>query len=516
MNHPFVSLSFVARSMMIWGPLLSPILCPIVGPIVGMSLAIPQAQAAELLTMNGFLTQVKEQNSGVKGALLSSQASQLRSEEGNLLLAPTVYSNLQYTQDSRISQITLLGYDSLVTKTFSFGVSQLTRFGLQAKLHYDVTSMYYNNPVSLVSIAGLNFAPQSFANASPVLELTQSLWSNSWGASTRANQEHLEAQALSSSYNASYQAKSGLSHAEITYWNLALARQIVSVQSEALDRAKKIYDWSIRRVRLHLADPSDALQAEALMQVRELDLTSAHNQVRSASRDFNSARSIDSDSVEEKLEPISPHQIEDLKIPKRAVLRDDVKAALESEKAALATATISLERDAPTLDVFTTLSLNGQPSSSEGIPRGYIGYQNVSDTVGPSFSFNRPSVTVGLKFSVPLDLSTVSKARDGWRKEKIAAEMLYDRKLFEQEESWKNLNETLSETRDHLRLSRKLEMIQASKLNAERIRLRQGRTTTYQVLLFEQDYLQAQLGRIRDQASVLTLIAQMKLFGETL
>ena len=142
--------------------------------------------------------------------------------------------------------------------------------------------------------------------------------------------------------------------------------------------------------------------------------------------------------------------------------------------------------------------------------------QDISDAMGSLSTFNRPTYVIGLKFSVPLDLDTTSKSRDGWRKEKIAAELTYDRKLFEQEENWKDLNETLSEARKHLELSRKLEVIQESKLNAERARLQHGRTTTYQVLLFEQDFLQAQLGRIRDQANVLNIIAQMKLFGETL
>jgi len=55
------------------------------------------------------------------------------------------------------------------------------------------------------------------------------------------------------------------------------------------------------------------------------------------------------------------------------------------------------------------------------------------------------------------------------------------------------LNESFSEAKVQLDLAQKLENIQRMKLDAERNRLHQGRTVTYQVLLFEQDYLVAEL-----------------------
>ena len=156
------------------------------------SLGVSSAQGAEQLSLSSYLIQVKEGNTGVKGAVLSAQGGQLRSEEGTLLLAPTVYSNLQYSRDGKLSQITLLGYSSLDTQNYSLGVSQLTTFGLQAKLHYDILYQSYDNPYTPPSLTGFNI-PTSFANASPILELTQNLWSNAFGASTRATQVQLVA-----------------------------------------------------------------------------------------------------------------------------------------------------------------------------------------------------------------------------------------------------------------------------------------------------------------------------------
>ncbi len=482
-----------------------------------MFLLLPIAQASDFLKLEDYLAQVKHEHLGFQGSMARSQGGELRSQEGKTLLAPTAFTQIQYTQDGRITPGSFIGYDHQKIKTFSFGVSQLTSFGLQAKLHYDIVSQSYIRPVLLFPGFDLNssFIRTSSAYASPVLELTQSLWSNGWGSSTRATQEQIESQALASSYNARFAARSELTQAEIYYWNLALARQNVFVQTEALDRAQKIYSWSVRRVKLHLADQSDAMQAEALLQTRELDLMTAKDLARNAARSFNSLRHLDSDDVKEILATLDAQTLKSIELPTRASMRDDVKAAEQNTKSAIAAAKIAIEKNKPTLDVFANLTLNGQPSSSLGVLNGYLPYTDLSDAMSSSFSFNRPTAAVGLKFSLPLDLSTLSKSQKGWQQERQAAELLLDQKLFEQEQAWKELQQSLNETRKRLIISQKLEVIQESKLKNERKRLQSGRTTTYQVLLFEEDFLLSQLGRIREQAKLLTLIAQMKLFGES-
>ena len=465
----------------------------------------PLAFARAPLTLDLYLDQVRKNNSGVQGTLTLTEAADLRSNEAKLLLAPTIFLNAQYTSDAKITPFTFFSYDSLTTKSLSLGVSQLTTFGLQAKLHYDILSQYYTNP-NFGPFGGSGLIMPSYANAAPVLELTQNLWSNGFGRSTRASQTLHEAQVMSGSYMARFQTKSSLSDAERSYWRLALARQTVAVQQGAVERAEKMYQWNSKRARLQLADQSDAMQSEAALKSRELDLNTAEIEEKAAARAFNSARNIQSDRVEEEVSIITPEMTEKLRPPQRALLRDDTKSAQETLRASIANSEVALELDSPTLDLFANLSLNGQS--------GGQAYTDVSNSIGPSFSFNRPTQTIGLRFSVPIDFSITANAREGWRKEKGAAELNYDRKVFEQEVRWKELNENLEETQSHLILSQKLELLQKNKLEYERNRLQHGRTTTYQVLLFEQDYLLSQLIRLRDQATILNVIAQMKVFGE--
>ena len=87
------------------------------------------------------------------------------------------------------------------------------------------------------------------------------------------------------------------------------------------------------------------------------------------------------------------------------------------------------------------------------------------------------------------------------------------KKRFDQETAWHDLKDRYQQHLEMLGLYEKLEKIQLSKLEHERRRRSQGRTTTQQVLYFELDYEQAQLSRLRAMSEMLQLIAQMKLYG---
>ncbi|HAN03948.1 MAG TPA: TolC family protein, partial [Elusimicrobia bacterium] len=61
-------------------------------------------------------------------------------------------------------------------------------------------------------------------------------------------------------------------------------------------------------------------------------------------------------------------------------------------------------------------------------------------------------------------------------------------------------------------LSYTIEEAQRAKLEYEKQRLKEGRTTTYQVLTFEQDYTNAQYTRVSAAAQVLSTLANLKLY----
>jgi outer membrane protein TolC len=471
-------------------------------PIV-LLLTGANAPAADKLSIDQYLDQVKKGNQGYRGQRESSEGAELRSEEGSLLLAPTIFGNGTFKQDSAYQQIQFSAFDYLRTPSVSLGISKLTTFGLQARLTYSVFAQYYINPIPGTLTFGGPVIDLSapFYTAALTLEVTQSIWSNGFGRGTRANQELLEAQALASHWANSYQAQATLVQAEIAYWTLGLARRAVRIQQDAHDRAEKLYEWNQRRARLQLGDRADALQAEARLQSTTLELQGAQDAERSAARAFNTARGTPSEEVSETLVEIDDQALAKLSAPKRAEFREDVLAAREQQRAASASATLALERDSPTLEIFGALTLYGQGT-------------DLSQALGNSLTPRRQGHTAGVRFSAPLNIGATLRSREGWSKERDAADLVYQRKVFEQDRDWIDLNTKLADARKRLSRSTELERLQRAKLDYERDRLNRGRTTTFQVLQFEQEYLGAEYARLRDQVSILSILAQLKLYGE--
>lgn len=478
-------------------------------------LASGLAHAAEgtSLPLNEYLSQVRQGNTGTQGAVEAASAQKQRSNEGELLLAPTAFANIQYSHDGKPQIIPLTTYSFQDIWQYSLGVSKTTTFGLTAKLSTNMYLINYTNPSSFFSyfaadpyLAAIAAAPAypGTVNFTNQIELTQSLWGNGFGATTRANQDLTEAQALSQSYGNRYTARSQLVDAENAYWKLATARQAVELTLANLDRAQKTYDWNVRRVHLQLADESDALQSQAQLEARKLEYQTAQDNEVIAARAFNTARGVPSDAVAERLAPLTPETILAMQAPKRAEYRDDVKAAQEQSRATVASDTIARERAKPTFDLFGTAGLNGQSISDVA-----YAYQQAVST-------DHPTITVGLRFQAPLDLGTASATRAAYTREEAAADLTYQRKVFEQEQGWKDLVDRLNQSRRRLQLSVNLEKVQQAKLYRERERYNTGRTTVFQVLTFETDFAQSELNRLTAQSDVLGILTQMKLYGEEL
>ena len=108
---------------------------------------------------------------------------------------------------------------------------------------------------------------------------------------------------------------------------------------------------------------------------------------------------------------------------------------------------------------------------------------------------------------MPLDLGTLSDTRGGYSREAEGATLTFQRRVYEQERDWADLSSKFSDSKRRYQLPAGMESVQKEKYEHERDRLSRGRTVTFQVLQFEQDYRNAQLSRIRAQADVLMLVA---------
>lgn len=456
-------------------------------------------RAETTLTLTGYLRQVEAKNDALLGAEGASRGAELRAEEARLAYSPNLFAHSSYTLDKSPTSA-FITRDSQSTKFYQLGVSQGTGFGLTGRLYYnlyDIETKNPNNPL-FFNEGG------TYWEGKPYIELTQSLWRNGFGSETRAQVELGEANAQATSHSEGYRATLIRTEAERTYWRLAAARLMVRAQRDNLARAEKIRSYQNRRAKLELADRSDFLQSVAAVDLRSLDLQTALDEERIAARAFNLARGIDSDEVKEELQEMRSETILRADPPVRAKEREDVSAARAQVRAAQASARLGLERQNPTLEVYANANLDGRD-------------RRFDPAWSESFRAKHSTTTVGVRFSVPLNAGLLSDARKGYRAEIDAADHNLQRRLLEQESDWKDLSRRLTEAKSRLELALKVEEAQRLKAAHERNRQERGRTTTYQVLMFEQDFALAQTARIRAQFDVLNVLALMKAYGaETL
>lgn len=464
-------------------------------PFPERTIAQTKTSGEARLSLDGYLRQVRDSHSGLKASLAASTAASNRTREAELVTSPFIFANSQLISDETPPLNPAFQGDKTVLQNYSLGVGQQTPFGLQARLSYNLayTSLHGVNPTYITE--------PSFYIGKPTLELQQSLWRNFLGSETRATRDLLESQSHAADYSERFRTKTMLAEAEGNYWRLALSREIVAIQKDNLQRTKKIREWNARRVSLNLADQSDLLQAEALLQLRQLDLERALDQERAAARSFNSLRGNETDQVADALNLPTPAETAQLAAPQRNALREDVQAAQEAMRTAKASAKLLAEKYRPKLDLLAGLSLNGRDASFGG-------------TTGKLAATDHPTMSAGLQFSVALNFPALKKMSQSAEKETEAATLRYDRKVFEEELEWKELLKRLDETKRQLELAATIEKAQSKKAERERQRLHTGRTTTFQALMFEQDYGAAQLLRVQAEGEALQILTQMKLFGD--
>jgi outer membrane protein TolC len=456
-----------------------------------------RAQAEPVLTLDGYIQQVRARNHAYQGSVETREGSIGRAREADLVTSPSLFSTFEYISDSKLPVLPSFAYDSVNTDHFTLGVSEQFDFGLKSRLYYAYDYTKYVN-ATIPGVTSLDPAFFSPRDARPVLELSLPVLGGGFGRTIRAQKEALVAQSRADEYTAENQTREILVQAETAYWALAVNRELVDIQERAVKEAQATYDYNDRKVKRNLAESSDLLQSEAALENAKLSLKAAHDNERSAARQFNTVRNAPVDAVPEALAPIDWDAFERNVVPKvMPGNRADVEAASAQSQAAQATAKVAVENDKPTLELYGSYALNGRS------------YQSLSDTLSNSFDSGRPTSIVGVRFNMPLNFVAQSEARHGAERQSLGADLRYQQTLADQTQQWNDLINRLHDAQDQYHYARVIENVQKKKLENEKLQLRRGRSTTFQVLQFEQDYTNSQLVRARAGAQALDLRSQL-------
>ena len=463
--------------------------------LLGYFLLIFLSNNCFALSLEEYLAQTKEKNLGYVASQTSSKSSSLLSQKAFLLTSPNFFAEAQTGFEKQNQAIAFVRYKKLETQNYSIGIEKDFAFGLSSKFYYNVNRSFYQG------LTSTSFTPINY-NTNPVLQLNVPLWQGALGSKVQAKRDLTYYGNQADKFNFQSNSANFVVEAEKSYWQLVANQKIVIISQDALLQSEKILNIINKKARMNLDEKSDVLQAMADVESKKLQLQQAKNDARISARNFNQKRYIDSDVVKEKLSEINFDQLEKTQILKTVTnIRADVKAAAASSKAAIASARNEEENSKPKLDLSAQYGFNGLE-------------HNRVDAVSNSLSRVGDEAYVGIKFSVPLAIGLQSDIKSGSRMIASAAKMNYRQKVFDQNNDWQNLVQNLKDYQENLKLSRKIEGLQKSKLENGRYLMKHGRTSTYQLLLFEQDYNQARVSTIKNAHQFLSLIAETKLYQE--
>ncbi len=453
---------------------------------------------SQVLSLTEYLEQVKNQSPSYLAAEQNAESYELLKKKAKLVTGITLFGSVQngFTEQNQALQI--FRYNEVYNRTAQIGLSQTASFGLNTKLSYSLAHTTYKG-LNTSNSANPSLAASNY-QVTPKIELSLPLWQNRFGSATRATIDSTyfanEAQKLS----AKSLSIESLVLAQKTYWALVYANRAVAIQQAALKSSEQILSYVTKKEKMNLGEKADILQARALFESRKLALQQAQNDYKFAARNFNRQRYIDSEEITEKLDNFDFEKLKNFLVPKiKNNDRYDVKAEEANMKAAVANAKIDEESYKPSLNLYGSY-LNNQIQSSG------------SSAIANSFVQVGRAGTVGINFSTPINLFNTYDIQKGARQSASAAKTNYLQKIINQENDWQNLVRNLTIYKENLRLAQKIENAQKLKLENEKLRLKQGRTSTYQVLLFEQEYSNSQLTTIQIASKMLEAIADQRLY----
>lgn len=462
--------------------------------VVGASAAWAGPETATTLSLQTYLEQVKSGNPEVRAAVESITANEHRLQEAELPLSPEFYAQFMKLDDKKpTAQPTMMGTETEVTR-WRAGIRKQTDFGLGLDLSFTSqrTNIHDTSPM---------FMPvPNYMESSASLQLSQSLWRNAFGESTRNLVAAGKAAAEATLFESKHRLKTALLNAQNIYWALVSYNQIVKLQQENVERAKRLRDYMVGRTKMKLFDDTDSMQTQASFETRELELQRSLDERANLMRQFNTLRGLDSDDVPTLDElPTREMMVDVEKVPTGKMSRDDFQQMRANARAALAKAKAERSKLMPQLDLVAAVATNGR----DGQTRDSF-YQAQTDRY--------PTWSVGVNFSVALDFFRVSDVKRGYREAQTVAEYLEKGADFNETRVWDDLVKQKKEAQGRYERSTSLEKLQTELVKRMRQRLLDGRTTTFEAINIEQGLAVAQIQRVKSQLDLLQVHNAIKTF----
>jgi outer membrane protein TolC len=451
----------------------------------------------EMLTIDGYLYMVAKNNSDLKSIQASINAVKGKLAEIERVYAYSLSADLSYSDDkscrpysqpAKLNEVSIWNYSTSVNKQFVTG----TQFSL------GINGSYGTYDYVLLPSGDSHY---NVSDISPFVRLQQSLWKDINGGSTKAGIYKQKASTKSVLYLLEYKKQKLLLDAMSAYWNLSYTKTVIDFRKVSFDRKKKLLDWNQRRYKMDLAERSDLLQSQAAVKSGELNLKLAYEDENRANRMFNQFLNIKDDKLRYDVEKFedkgNSFKIDRTLVKKGA--RADILAALEDVNTALYDQEASQRSRGADLVLEGKYSLNGVEQSL------WKSFDHVKNG-------DRPSYSLGLKYTLPLDFKLRKAIDKGYEAAKVSAQTAVESTVVKENNDWIQLLDNWDNARIRMELAVEVEKIQKQRYEEDRNLLNRGRTTTYMALQSEDDLDAATLNVFKSILELIQINEQAKAF----
>jgi outer membrane protein TolC len=450
---------------------------------------------ANALSLQDYLTQVKTSNPDARSLVSGIEALTLQNDDEVLTLTEA-YGSYGLLDDRKETPQPVFMGDRTRATTWRLGLRKTFSTGTNADIYFDSRRS---------NIGGADRKAVSTADVMDAklgLEIRQPLWRNGFGAGLRAEAQEKKAKAETALMKTKFQLKQLLLSAENSYWGVVSMNEIIRLQEENVDRSKRQHDLMQKKMRLRLVDDVDALQVQAALETRRLELQTSLDERQTLLRQMNTLRGRAADDAVDSLSTWSTADIlKSPRAPGKKLTREDFAAKVKEALAERAAALQGRSKLRPQLDLVGNYISNGRD-------------QSTSEAYSEIQKYAHHTWYLGIQFSVPIDYSLVSQAKTSFRALQMAAEEKQTGAEYSLGREVANLDLQFNEARGRLERATSLEQIQTDLVQRERRRLSSGRTTTFQAITMEQNLAAAQVQRVRAQLLLRQIHNQLKTFEE--
>jgi outer membrane protein TolC len=444
------------------------------------------------LTLEKYKQQVMEKDPATQSVLEKKRGTELSQNSASLMTGVNLFASSFYTDDQRPTSNPSFQGNNTKINTYSLGLQQQTRLGLKWSLSQNVSRTEIRG-------ASSTFVPlPKYYDTYPKLELTMPLWRNLLGKETSGDVDQIKFQAQAQAKQAEIAWVQRQSSIEEAFYKVLSQQEAYEIRKDSLNRAERILTWTEGRVKRNLVDASDLYQSQAAVASRKVDMIDAETQLLEAARLFNSLRGVEGDQVPEKL--VGP----DLDLLKLRIDKKDSKKRLDSlvQKDLIQSSEAAYrsqrEKNKPTLDLTLQAYTQGRDA--------YL-----AEAQSETFK-KKDYLYAGVNLVVPLDQITASHSRTGFGALVKSQQLLEQARVRDEKLTWEQTVDQADALAKQVKLLRELETLQKKKADAERDRLNRGRSTTFQVLSFEQDYNMIRSQRIQIEFQARQFINSLALF----